>query len=600
MPVSETILPVLIGADMNCYTLARAFHEAYGVRSYAFGRWAMGDTMYSRLVRFTAVPDIDSADTLLRTVTDFAAAHADKTLIVMGCTDDYASLLMDVRDKLPANCIAPYITPELRDKLVSKADFYALCDKYGIPYPKTFCAEGPMDAAALSPEALGFAYPVIVKPSSSILYWKHPFDGMKKVYTAATPEEASAILAQIYGAGYPDIVILQDRIPGDDSFMHVLTAYCDKNNSVKMMCLGHVGLEEHTPKALGNHAAIITEYNEPLMTKLKAFLEDVGYTGFANFDIKYDSRDGSYRVFEINLRQGRSNYYVTGAGLNIARYVVEDRVLGSDLGPCVMNEKETFWHSVPRAVVYKYVKDPAFVEKARRLVREGRETTSFGCGYDLRWNPRRFAYYLVHMQRYFKKLQIELRSGRTAWERRLLYGTGIAQGVGHPRRAWPYGHCLFLRDAHAPYPGRARPRPHRRHHQQPRHHAGPHQLYSGPKRGEPLRHHGRGRGAACHVRRGCHRHPLQHRPLFLRQAQRDHPHPHPEHGGGDCAGREGGRQRPCGHPGHHRHGAHPHLPAHVRKARPALRRAGRCRAGCRDGRYLRRHQAGPARGHGRV
>ena len=97
MPVSETILPVLIGADMNCYTLARAFHEAYGVRSYAFGRWAMGDTMYSRLVRFTAVPDIDSADTLLRTVTDFAAAHADKTLIVMGCTDDYASLLMDVR-----------------------------------------------------------------------------------------------------------------------------------------------------------------------------------------------------------------------------------------------------------------------------------------------------------------------------------------------------------------------------------------------------------------------------------------------------------------------------------------------------------------------
>ena len=190
MPVSETILPVLIGADMNCYTLARAFHEAYGVRSYAFGRWAMGDTMYSRLVRFTAVPDIDSADTLLRTVTDFAAAHADKTLIVMGCTDDYASLLMDVRDKL-----------------VSKADFYALCDEYGIPYPKTFCAEGPMDAAALSPEALGFAYPVIVKPSSSILYWKHPFDGMKKVYTAATPEEASAILAQIYGAGYPDIVI---------------------------------------------------------------------------------------------------------------------------------------------------------------------------------------------------------------------------------------------------------------------------------------------------------------------------------------------------------------------------------------------------------
>ena len=36
-----------------------------------------------------------------------------------------------------------------------------------------------------------FVYPIIVKPSSSVDYWKHPFDTMKKVYTAATPAEAA-------------------------------------------------------------------------------------------------------------------------------------------------------------------------------------------------------------------------------------------------------------------------------------------------------------------------------------------------------------------------------------------------------------------------
>lgn len=403
--MAKPLLPVLIGADMNCYSVARAFHEAYGVQSHAFGRWAMGDTMYSRIVHCTYVPDVDDPDVLLRTVTEFANAHKDAVCVVLGCTDDYASLLIDLRDRLPENCVAPYITPALRDKLVSKADFYAMCDKYAIPYPRTVVAAGPMDEASLREEALGFSYPIIVKPSSSILYWKYPFDGMKKVYTAGSPAEAAAILKTIYAAGYPDRVILQDRIPGDDSFMHVLTAYCDKNAQVKMMCLGHVGLEEHTPKALGNHAAIITEYNEPLMTKLKTFLEAVGYTGFANFDIKYDSRDDSYRVFEINLRQGRSNYYVTGAGHNIARYVVEDRVLGHDLGECVMNRGETFWHSVPRAVVYRYVRDAAFVEKARSLAKQGKETCTFRYKKDLRFNPRRFAYYLVHMQRYFKKFK---------------------------------------------------------------------------------------------------------------------------------------------------------------------------------------------------
>ena len=45
MPEQKPLIPVLIGADMNCYSMARTFHEAYGVTSCAFGRWAMGETM---------------------------------------------------------------------------------------------------------------------------------------------------------------------------------------------------------------------------------------------------------------------------------------------------------------------------------------------------------------------------------------------------------------------------------------------------------------------------------------------------------------------------------------------------------------------------
>ena len=401
----KKIVSMLIGADMNCYTVARAFYEQYGIKSHAFGRWAIGDTMYSRFIDFTQIEDIDNPETLLKTVTEFAKANSGASVVVMGCTDDYASLLMDIKDKAPANCVLPYISSELRDTLVNKADFYKLCDKYSMPYPKTFLVNGAVDAQQLKEENLGFKYPIIIKPSSSILYWKHSFDGMKKVYVAKTPQDSAEILAKIYDSGYPDIVVLQDMIPGDDSYMHVLTAYVDKNSNVKMMCMGHVGLEEHTPKALGNHAAIITEYNEHIMNTLKAFLEDIGYTGYANFDIKFDLRDGSYRIFEINLRQGRSNYYVTGAGYNIAKYVVEDRVLGKDLGECVMNKEAHYWHSVPNGVVYKFVKDKQFVEKAKQLSAAGKETCSFNFSADLRLNPKRFAYYLIHMHRYYKKFE---------------------------------------------------------------------------------------------------------------------------------------------------------------------------------------------------
>lgn len=50
-------------------------------------------------------------------------------------------------------------------------------------------------------------------------------------------------------------------------------------------------------------------------------------------------------------------------------------------------------------------KTPPLWKRPAALCARARETTSFGCGYDLRWNPRRFAYYLVHMQRYFKKFK---------------------------------------------------------------------------------------------------------------------------------------------------------------------------------------------------
>lgn len=172
-----------------------------------------------------------------------------------------------------------------------------------------------------------------------------------------------------------------------------------------MMCLGHVLLEEHTPKGIGNHAAIITEYDEEVMTKFKNFLESINYTGFSNFDIKYDTRDNSYKVFEINLRQGRSNYYVTGSGNNIAKYVVEDRVENKELELKIQKEP-FFWRVIPRHVVYKFVKNKDLVNKCKQLASEGKEATSFGYKYDLSGNIKRSWYiflYSINQIRKFNK-----------------------------------------------------------------------------------------------------------------------------------------------------------------------------------------------------
>ena len=156
--------------------------------------------------------------------------------------------------------------------------------------------------------------------------------------------------------------------------MRVLTNYSDRNGQVKLMCLGHVLLEEHSPHGIGNHAVIITEHDEALSLKIKTMLEALHFTGFSNFDIKYDQRDGKYKAFEINCRQGRSNYYVTGAGHNIAKMVVQDRVEGKDL-PFEMTRNRSLWRMVPRKVAFKFT-PKQYHQEMRALIKAGADSHS--------------------------------------------------------------------------------------------------------------------------------------------------------------------------------------------------------------------------------
>ncbi len=397
------IIPVLLGADLNCYSVARAFHEAYGATSYALGKINLGTTKYSKFIHFTETQAMDDPEILIPILEQFAKDHAGALLILVGCLDAYADLIIENKERLSKYyfCSAP--RADLAKKLISKEAFYQMCEQYGIHYPKTEIMHDLSELEKLS--SLPFPYPIVLKPSSSIRYWEHPFDGMKKVYILKTKEEAEEIAKTIFASGYDDSLILQDFIPGDDSGMYVLTAYSDQNAKVKMMCLGHVLLEEHTPKGVGNHVAIVTEYHEEPILKIKAFLETIGYTGFSNFDIKFDPRDQTFRVFEINLRQGRSNYYVTHAGANLANLLVSDA--RNEMKPGTHFVKTpSFWHTVPKKIIYSYIHDEAVRNHVQTLVKEKKTGTSLFYKKDLRWNPMRLAYVVIHNHRYHKKYKL--------------------------------------------------------------------------------------------------------------------------------------------------------------------------------------------------
>ena len=363
--MENRFVPLLLGADINVYSMARAFHEAYGVKTVAYGMYPSGPCYGSSIIDYRVSERNDEPDRVLENVCHVAAEFPDKTILLLGCGDNYLTSISANLPNYPANVVAPYVSLEQMEGLIHKERFYALCDRYGIDHPRTFVYKKGMGHDFTLP----FDGPFAVKPAESATYWDHPFDTQKKAYILQSRAEVDQVIDDIYGHGYEDSLIIQDFIPGGDENMRVLTCYSGADGKVKLMCLGHVLLEEHTRHASGNHAVIITEPGGALYDAFRRFLEDIRFTGFSNFDIKFDPRDGKFKAFEINCRQGRSNYYVTGAGYNLAKYLVEDRIFHKEQ-PLVCSENRHLWWAIPKRVAYDYIPS-RFHEEMKALERAG-------------------------------------------------------------------------------------------------------------------------------------------------------------------------------------------------------------------------------------
>ena len=396
--------PVLLGADLNCYSMARAFYEGYGVHSYAFGRQRLGATHASKYIHFTEVPDLDNAKVLLQTLANFASRYRKEApFLLLPTTDDYAYLLIDGQEALSRQFLMS--VPERRFlSYFDKEHFYTACRTYGIPYPETVVLNSPPDIEGA--EALGrrLGYPFIIKPSSSRSYWHHPFPGMEKVYLVHNRHAAHCALESIFASGYPHRVLGQRYLAGGDSAATVLTLYLDRSSRVTMRAAGRVLLEEHTPCGKGNYAALITAPIPPIARRLSAFLEAVGYRGFANFDLRTDVQTGKTYVLEMNLRQGRSAHFLTAGGENPAVRLVEDVYL-QKTRKCRDMQKQILFRTVPRYVLRRYTQDEVLLERAERLMQASRDENPYYHAKDLAANPRRLLYVLAHMARERQKFR---------------------------------------------------------------------------------------------------------------------------------------------------------------------------------------------------
>ncbi len=361
---------IVVGTDFFGYYWARSFYEQYGVKPHLIGNFKAGQTSDSHIIKETRIePDLYERETFVSSIIQYAKdikqRDPNKEILFIPNYDHFMRYAIEEKEALE-----PYVqfnlpNKDLLDELMLKERFYQIAEKHGLPIPKTWIHPADQEWTKTIDE-----FPVVVKPSSSVGWKELKFEGQEKVYFCPTEDRLKQVLDTIRKAGYKENLIVQEYIPGGDSELWDAVAYSNTKGKVQFLNLGQVVLQEPDIATVGNYTAVLSRYDEAIMRKIENFLNAIGYTGFANFDMKRDPRDGQFKVFEVNIRTGRASFSAEQMGESLAYNLVEDVLYKRPREDCHYMQAENLFTYVPKYILHKYTKDPALKEEIKRLTRE--------------------------------------------------------------------------------------------------------------------------------------------------------------------------------------------------------------------------------------
>lgn len=362
---------LIVGMDANAYYMARCYHEKYGKKAYLIGKNPIWFTSLSSIVELSYFPNLWKEENFLKILNEFYEEHKDKKIILISSTENYITMISKNKDSLKDKFLFNYPKSELIDIIVNKELFYkTYTDNNIIEIPKTLYYDCSRDKTI----EVNFMYPIIVKAADVVSYRQIEFDGKKKIYKVNSKEELDEVIKNIKDGGYKSTLIVQEYIPGDDSHLFDSVIYSDRDGKVKRITFAQIGLQEHAYNLVGNAAVLINGYNQfgntdKTIKMIKDFAESIGYTGYAEFDLKYDSRDNKFKVLEINPRQGRSSYYLAPAGCNLIELLVKDLVEEEKLKYEIL-DKEVMLSFVPKGIIKNYIVNEEYRKKALSMWKE--------------------------------------------------------------------------------------------------------------------------------------------------------------------------------------------------------------------------------------
>ena len=358
---------LILGSDANAYYMARCAYEYTRKKAHLIGKNRLAFTKFSNILTIEYEPNLWNEQEFVRILNRYALKNIENRVLVISTNETYSLFLARNQKILEHNLVYFKQSEKVLETLTNKEKFYKTYKTSSLSFPITYYFDVTKDS--LIPT---MTYPMILKPADVVSYNHLSFQGKNKIYKIESEEELLNTINRIKSAGYQEKLILQEYIPGDDSYLFDSVVYVSKSGKVKVISFAQIGLQERSKSMVGNAACLINGFNtfkvdtSNMKENIITFMETLGMNGFFEFDMKYDKKSQTFKVLEINARQGRCSYYLTPLKANLVEIMLKDLVLQEEL-PFRDLKEECLLSFVPKNIVKTYITNEDFKKEALRL-----------------------------------------------------------------------------------------------------------------------------------------------------------------------------------------------------------------------------------------
>jgi D-aspartate ligase len=279
-------------------------------------RWAPPDFSRHLSGKFTSNFNDAAPDRFLEDLLDIGRKLGRRSVLIP--VDDVTALFVDDHaELLKAWFMFPDRSAGLARSLSSKQELALLCRRLGIPAPETAVPQSRSEVAAFADQA---QFPVVGKAIDPMLLRQRA--GTRSVVIVQDADTLLEAYEAMEVDGIPNS-LLQEYIPGGPDSIWMFNGYFDNRSE----CLfGFTGTKlRQYPPYTGPACLAVCRRNPPLEQATKAFLKTIGYHGIVDLGYRYDTRDGDYKLLDVNPRIGATFRLFTATnGMDVARALYLD------------------------------------------------------------------------------------------------------------------------------------------------------------------------------------------------------------------------------------------------------------------------------------